>query len=198
MRFGVCMAVARLFVVSCIIFALAACASAPKGGASFAGAGALALCPGNVSNAPKTDSRGRIEGFDPYADVRGVMLSRAPVAACLSSGYGPRGGGAGQFHDGLDLYTREPAPVAAGGDGVVESVGRLNGYGETIVIRHKNGVSTRYAHLSSFASGVRKGARVRQGEIIGRTGRTGNATAVHLHYEVIVDGRTVNPLTVGR
>ncbi|MCA8896497.1 MAG: M23 family metallopeptidase [Parvularculaceae bacterium] len=191
------MASARFLVIGFIAVGLTACASTPKGGALSIG-GAPTLCAGKVSNAPKTDSHGRVAGFSPLADVRGVTLARAPVDACISSGFGPRNGGAGSFHDGVDLYTGSPSPVAAAGDGVVQSAGKLSGYGSTILIRHKNGVETRYAHLSSFASGVRKGARVRRGEIIGRTGRTGNATAVHLHFEVLVDGRAVNPLTVGQ
>lgn len=191
------MASARFLVIGCIAVGLTACASTPKGGALSIG-GAPTLCAGKVSNAPKTDSHGRVAGFSPLADVRGVTLARAPVDACISSGFGPRNGGAGSFHNGVDLYTGSPSPVAAAGDGVVQSAGKLSGYGSTILIRHENGVETRYAHLSSFASGVRKGARVRRGEIIGRTGRTGNATAVHLHFEVLVDGRAVNPLTVGQ
>lgn len=187
-------------VVSLWIFAgLAACATAPSGGPPRGGAHALYLCRSGVSNPPAIERNGRIAGFTPYAEVRGVALSRAPVSGCLSSGYGPRvRGGVGKFHDGIDLFTRAPVPIAAAADGIVEFATRQNGYGNTILIRHKNGVATRYAHLSSFAPEVRRGARVRQGQILGTTGQTGNATAVHLHYEVLVDGRAVNPLTVGR
>lgn len=187
--------------VLCILISasLAACATAPPAGPARGGAQTLTVCPGGaVSNAPAADGRGRIAGFTPYATVRGQSLARAPVSACLSSGFGPRRGGAGRFHDGVDLYTRRPAPIAAAADGIVDFVGRQNGYGNVIVIRHRRGVATRYAHLSSFAAGLRRGARVRQGERIGLTGRTGNATAVHLHYEVLIDERPVNPLTIGR
>lgn len=188
-------------LVVCVLFSsmLAACASAPKSAAPLprsASAHALAICPGRVSNAPSADGRGRIARFSPYADIRGNELVRAPVTGCLSSGFGPRRGGAGRYHEGVDLFTRNPAPIAAAGDGVVESAGAMRGYGNVITVRHRNGVATRYAHLSAFS--VQKGARVRQGQVIGRTGDTGNATAVHLHYEVLVDGRPVNPLTVGR
>lgn len=189
----------RLVVCVLLSSLLASCASAPKSAAPpprSASAQVLAVCPGHVSNAPVADERGHIERFSPYADIRGIELARAPVTGCLSSGFGPRRGGAGRNHEGVDLFTRNPVPIAAAGDGVVESAGSMRGYGNVITVRHKNGVATRYAHLSAFA--VHKGARVRQGQVIGRTGDTGNATAVHLHYEVLVDGRPVNPLTVGR
>lgn len=185
--------------VSILCAALAGCASTPPlSHGARAGAYSLSVCPGHVSNAPATDKRGRIVAFTPYTDVRGVELERAPVPGCLSSGFGPRRGGAGRFHDGVDLFTRNPVAISAAGDGVIESAGRMRGYGNVITVRHRNGVETRYAHLSSFSSGVRRGAHVRRGEILGRTGQTGNATAVHLHYEVLIDGRPVNPLTVGR
>ncbi len=179
--------------------ALAACASTPSS-PSFGtgGLSSLRLCPGvQISNAPPTDSAGQILNFDSTANIGGAALLRAPVEACVSSGFGPRNGGASSFHHGVDLYTRSPAPVYAGGDGVVQSVDILNGYGKTVVIRHARGLETRYAHLSSFAPGLRPGVRIRMGERIGLTGRTGNATAVHLHYEIIVNGKRHNPLTVG-
>lgn len=188
---------ARVTAIFVVFLALAACATAP---AVRGGVASLSVCSGSVSNAPAVDGRGRVIGFQPFANVRNVSLARAPVAACISSGYGPRrgAGGAGPYHNGVDLYTREPAPVAAAGEGVVSFAGRQSGYGNVVLIRHRNGVETRYAHLSSFAPHIRTGRRVSQGEIIGRTGRTGNATAVHLHYEVLIDGRSRNPLTVGR
>jgi len=153
------------------------------------------VCTGmGVSNAPLVDARNRIVDYQPYAMVQGVTLARAPVKSCLSSGFGPRHGGASSFHKGVDLYTRDPAPVYAGGDGVVEYAGTMRGYGNVLVIGHPGGVKTRYAHLSSFAPGIRTGARVRQGMLVGKTGRTGNATAVHLHYEILVNGQPINPM----
>ena len=109
-----------------------------------------------------------------------------------------RRGGASSFHYGFDLYTGRPAPIYAGGDGVIEAAETMRGYGKTLLIRHGNGVETRYAHLSSYAPGISRGARVRMGDKIGVTGRTGNATAVHLHYEILVDGKRHNPLTIGK
>ena len=70
------------------------------------------------------------------------------------------------------------------------------GYGSQILLKHGDGVETRYAHLSSYAPSVSEGARVRQGEFIGMTGMTGHASGIHLHYEVLVDGRSVDPLAI--
>ncbi|WDI31400.1 M23 family metallopeptidase [Hyphococcus flavus] len=150
-----------------------------------------------VSNAPRADANLQLVGYQPSSKVSGITLDKAPVQSCLSSGYGPRSGGASSFHRGVDLYTRGPAPVYAGGDGVVTAATSMRGYGNVIFIRHGSGVETRYAHLSEFASGLRTGNRVRRGDYIGKTGKTGNATAIHLHYEVLVDGRRINPLTFG-
>lgn len=195
MRFSVSR-ILRAAVACLCAFALAACATAP---APSAGAPwskhDLQLCPGmRVSNAPPVGANREIIAYSPLTVIRGVMLARAPVDACLSSAYGPRSGGAGSFHDGLDLYTRSPHPVLAGGDGRIASILQQRGYGLVIRIDHRNGVSTRYAHLSAIAPGLRAGAHVVAGEEIAQTGRTGNATAVHLHYEILVDGRPVDPL----
>jgi len=158
----------------------------------------LAICRGmGVSNAPALDSAMRVVGYEPLAVVNGVPLARAPVEACVSSGFGPRRGGASSFHYGVDLYTRTPAPIYSAGQGVVESVATMRGYGRTVVIRHNSRVKTRYAHLSSYAKDLTVGARVRRGAFLGKTGASGNATAVHLHYEIILDGKRRDPLAIG-
>lgn len=178
-----------------------ACATAPSSphGGVAPHYGALELCPGaGISNAPVADGSRRIANYSPQTTINGTVLLRVPVKACVSSGFGPRNGGAGSFHSGLDLYTGRPETVAAGGDGVVEALGPLRDYGKTVLIDHGRGVKTRYAHLSDYAPGLKPGMRVTLGQPIGRTGATGNATAVHLHYEIIVDGRRRNPLTVGQ
>lgn len=179
--------------------ALAACATAPKGGgAAPFSMHDLRLCPGmKVSNAPAARSNGVIDGYSPITVLRGVMVARAPVEACLSSAFGPRSGGAGSFHDGLDLYTGESRPVLAGGDGRIDAITRQRGYGLVILIDHGNGLATRYAHLSSVAPDLRVGSRVSAGQKIAQTGRSGNATAVHLHYEILVDRKPQDPLRVG-
>lgn len=178
-------------------FALGACATAP---ARLSGepwsALALDLCAGvAVSNAPATDDYRRIIAYTPFTALRDIVLARAPVDGCVSSAFGPRQGGAGAFHEGLDLFTGTPRLVVAGGDGRIAFAGKRSGYGLTVEIDHSRGIKTLYAHLSELAPGVRDGARVAGGGALGRTGRSGNATAIHLHYEILSDGRPVDPLT---
>ncbi len=174
---------------------LVGCATPPSSGGFADAPASLEVCSGTrVSNAPSKDRRGKIREFTPYKTVRGVALMRAPVIGCLSSGFGPRRGGAGSIHKGIDIYTGRPRAVHAAAGGRVAQIGSLRGFGRTILIRHANGVETRYAHLSSYAAGLKKGARVRAGAVIAKTGRTGNATAVHLHYEILNRGRAINPL----
>jgi murein DD-endopeptidase MepM/ murein hydrolase activator NlpD len=177
---------------------VAGCASAPKTSPYPAPYRAdLSLCGGvSVSNAPATDSYRRIIGYTPFATIRGVVVARAPVDACVSSAYGPRRGGAGDIHEGLDLFTRAPAPAFSGAAGRVSYVGENAGWGLNIVIEHGAGIATRYAHLSSAS--VRRGDRLGAGVFIGMTGKSGNASAVHLHYEILVDGAPIDPLRAGR
>jgi murein DD-endopeptidase MepM/ murein hydrolase activator NlpD len=84
----------------------------------------------------------------------------------------------------------------AAGDGVVELAGANGGYGNFVKIRHGGSHTTAYAHLSRFGNGVKKGAMVRQGQVIGYVGATGLATGPHLHYEVMVNDHQVNPMSV--
>ena len=202
--------VRRVFVLVAAVM-LASCVSAPPRHSAHkpivakaayqvkaaAPGSALHVCPGRVSNAPVTNEKRKIVNYDPVAQVSGVALTRAPVQSCVSSGYGPRRGGASSFHSGVDLYTKTPKPIYASGSGVIENIGTRRSYGRTILIRHKDSVKTRYAHLSSYAPGLKIGSRVRRGDLIGYTGDTGNATAVHLHYEVLVNGKRRDPLSVG-
>lgn len=182
----------------CLSTALASCATAPPHDGAPYSMHDLRICPGmSVSNAPQTRGGGVIAGYSPITVVHGTMLARAPVDACLSSAFGRRKGGAGSFHDGIDLYTGAPRPVLAAGDGRLVSIREQRGYGLVVVIEHRGGVFTRYAHLSSVAPNLREGGRVAAGDVIARTGRSGNATAIHLHYEIIVDGSPRDPLTVG-
>ena len=179
---------------------LAACATAPSPAPSGVFARNLSLCAGDVANAPDTDSRRRIEDYTAFADVRGVILARAPATGCLSSGYGPRTrgqpGGPSGFHNGVDISTGGPAMVRAAGSGRVVRAEAVGAFGNLVQIRHGRGVETFYAHLSRID--VREGDRVAVGDPVGVSGRTGNATGVHLHYEIRVDGQAVNPLTVTR
>ena len=99
-------------------------------------------------------------------------------------------------HKGVDYGAPAGTRVKATGDGVVEFVGRQGGYGNVVVLRHGGGVMTTYGHLRGFATGIRKGARVGQGDVIGFVGQTGLATGPHLHYEFQVHNQHRNPLTI--
>jgi murein DD-endopeptidase MepM/ murein hydrolase activator NlpD len=101
-----------------------------------------------------------------------------------------------RVHKGVDYGAPTGTRVKATGDGVIEFAGREGGYGNLVIVRHSGGMSTRYAHLSGFAGGLRKGSRVSQGDVIGFVGQTGWATGPHLHYEFRVNDQYRNPLTM--
>lgn len=100
------------------------------------------------------------------------------------------------MHKGVDFGAPKGTPILAAGSGVVQKAGWFGNYGRYIRIRHTSRYSTAYAHMTRIASGVTPGARVRQGQVIGYVGSTGRSTGPHLHYEVLVNNRQVNPLTV--
>ena len=106
-----------------------------------------------------------------------------------TSGFGPRWG---QMHRGVDLAAKSRSPMYATGDGVVTQAGWNGGYGRVVYIKHEFGVETRYAHLARIR--VKKGQRVSRGQKIGDMGNSGRSTGTHLHYEVRVDGKAVNPM----
>jgi murein DD-endopeptidase MepM/ murein hydrolase activator NlpD len=100
--------------------------------------------------------------------------------------------GRARFHSGLDIKARWGDPVGASQAGTVQFAGWYHGYGNLVIIDHGGGITTHYAHLSSFA--VEVGQRVERGAVIGYVGRTGRATSPHLHYEVRIDGTPVDPM----
>ena len=99
-------------------------------------------------------------------------------------------------HKGTDYAAPTGTPVVASGDGRVTWASRNGSFGNLVVIKHGERFETKYAHLSSYARGVRVGSRVQQGDIIGYVGSTGGATGPHLHYEFLIDGAHRNPRTV--
>ncbi|HVG20678.1 MAG TPA: M23 family metallopeptidase [Blastocatellia bacterium] len=99
--------------------------------------------------------------------------------------------GRAKFHSGVDIKARWGESVGASQPGIVQFAGWYHGYGNLIIINHGGGVTTHYAHLSSFD--VEVGSRVERGQVVGRAGSTGRATSPHLHYEVRIDGNPVNP-----
>ena len=119
--------------------------------------------------------------------------------ARLSSGFGARLHpilGYTRMHKGIDFAVPIGTPVMAAGDGTILFAGSGGEYGNLVVIKHGNSYATAYGHLSRFASGVRNGARVRQGDVVAYSGMTGLATGPHLHYEIRLNNIQVNPLTV--
>lgn len=99
------------------------------------------------------------------------------------------------MHSGTDFAAPYGTPVIAAGSGVIKQAGPNGGYGNWVLIQHDPKISTGYAHLARFAPGIRPGARVRQGQVIGFVGSTGLSTGPHLHYELHSGGRPVNPIT---
>lgn len=118
-----------------------------------------------------------------------------PAYGWLSSGMGPRRDpitGGPDYHSGLDIAGERGQPVYATAAGTVRHVGYQGAYGNLIVIDHGFGLETRYGHLARFM--VRPGTTVQRGDTIGQIGATGRTTGYHLHYEVVANGRLINPL----
>jgi murein DD-endopeptidase MepM/ murein hydrolase activator NlpD len=113
----------------------------------------------------------------------------------ISSGFGfrsnPFGGGGGEFHPGLDFKGPFGAPIYAAARGRISFVGQRSGYGNCVEVDHGNGLITRYAHMSAFRTKV--GTKVEAGQLIGQIGSTGRSTGPHLHFEVRINDRAVNP-----
>jgi len=132
---------------------------------------------------------------DGWVPSEGLLSWPLPGVYKITSRYGPRidpvYGGSG-FHHGLDIAAALGTPVVAAADGRVAYAGWCGGYGIAVFIWHENGMETRYAHLSGTA--VRQGAVVKAGDIIGYVGSTGKSTGPHLHFEVRVGGKAVNPI----
>ena len=121
--------------------------------------------------------------------------SISPTKGLMGSGYGHRSDpftGKREFHPGLDIVANAGTPVWATADGVVTRAGRLGSYGKAVVLSHGNGFQTRFAHLSSV--NVKPGQKIRRGDLLGKVGATGRALGFHLHYEVLLHDRKVDPV----
>ncbi len=127
-------------------------------------------------------------------------LMKTPIeGARLSSYYGNRKHpvlGYNRMHKGVDFSAPTGTPIMAAGDGVIERSSWYGSFGNYVRIRHNGTYKTIYAHMSKYGRGIKKGVRVRQGQIIGYVGATGRVTGRHLHYEVYMNGKQVNPLTL--
>ena len=141
-----------------------------------------------------------VDYYDETSKSAKKFLVRKPVNnAIMRSGFGGRRHpilGYVKMHTGVDWATAYGTPIFASGNGVLEKVGTEGGYGKYIRIKHNNGYETAYGHLSAFAKGMEPGKRVRQGQVIGFVGSTGMSTGPHVHYEILVNGRFVDPMRV--
>ncbi|MBV9563605.1 MAG: M23 family metallopeptidase [Bradyrhizobium sp.] len=143
---------------------------------------------------------GVVDYYDESGKSAKKFLVRKPVNdAIMRSGFGGRRHpilGYVKMHTGVDWATAYGTPIFAAGNGVIEKAGLEGGYGKYVRIKHNNGYETAYGHMSAFAKGLEVGKRVRQGQVIGFVGSTGQSTGPHVHYEILVNGRFVDPMRI--
>lgn len=143
---------------------------------------------------------GVVDFYDAEGNSARKFLMRQPVKGSrFTSSFGSRNHpllGYKRMHTGVDWAAPSGTPILAAGSGVVETVERRSGYGNYVRIKHANGYKTAYAHMRGFADGMRPGVKVEQGQVIGYVGSTGLSTGPHLHFEVLVNNRFVNPMTI--
>ena len=145
----------------------------------------------------KWTAAGRTDWFDADAGNRRSDGLMAPVAGRMTSSFGMRRHpilGFARMHSGVDFGAGHGSPIVAAADGEVVGAGWAGGYGRQVQVRHQGGIVTTYSHMSGIAA--EPGQPVRQGQVIGFVGSSGMSTGPHLHFEVRVDGRAVNPLAV--
>lgn len=141
-----------------------------------------------------------VDYYDETGKSAKKFLVRKPTGVgIMRSGFGGRRHpilGYMKMHTGVDWAAPYGTPIFASGNGVIERVGWEGGYGKFIRIKHNNGYETAYGHMSAYAKGMEPGKRVRQGQVIGFVGSTGMSTGAHVHYEILVNGRFVDPMRV--
>jgi murein DD-endopeptidase MepM/ murein hydrolase activator NlpD len=144
------------------------------------------------------------DGIVDYYDKEGKsakkFLVRKPVTdGIMRSGFGSRKHpilGYTKMHTGVDWAAALGTPIYAAGNGEIEKAGWESGYGKYIRIKHAYGYETAYGHMTNFARGIEPGVKVHQGQLIGFVGSTGQSTGPHVHYEIIVNGRMVDPMRI--
>lgn len=148
------------------------------------------------------DSKGNVDYYDEKGLALKKTLDKKPLAfknARISSRFGRRLHPIFKDyrnHHGIDYAAPMGTKVFASGDGTVTQAKWVGGYGYFVKIRHNSEYTTGYAHLKSFAKGIRPGVRVKQGQVIAYVGNTGRSTGPHLHFEVVRNGRKVDPLKI--
>ena len=148
----------------------------------------------------RTAEDGTVDYYDPEGKSANKFLMRKPVASGrFRSGFGMRRHpilGRTRMHTGVDWSAPRGTPIMASGNGTIGEAGWKAGYGKHVEIRHSNGYVTTYSHMSGYAKGIQAGAKVRQGQVLGYVGSTGLSTGPHLHYEVLVNKRFVDPMKI--
>ncbi len=143
---------------------------------------------------------GVVDYYDESGRSAKKFLVRKPVAeGIMRSGFGIRRHpilGYTKMHTGVDWAAPTGTPIYAAGNGTIEKAGRESGYGKFVLIRHNNGYESAYGHMSAYAKGMHEGVKVRQGQVIGFVGSTGLSTGSHVHYEIRVNGRFVDPMRI--
>jgi murein DD-endopeptidase MepM/ murein hydrolase activator NlpD len=143
---------------------------------------------------------GLVDYYDESGKSAKKFLVRKPVAeGIMRSPFGIRRHpilGYTKMHTGVDWAAPSGTPIYASGNGTVAKEGWESGYGKYIRILHTNGYETAYGHMSAYARGIEEGKRVRQGQVIGFVGSTGLSTGSHVHYEILVNGRFVDPMRI--
>ncbi len=145
---------------------------------------------------------GAVDYYDEHGNNSKKFLMRRPVRGDnvrLTSGFGMRFHpllNERRMHSGVDWAAATGTPILAAGSGSIEEAGRKGQYGNYVRIRHPNGYHTAYGHMLRLRKGLKRGMKVRQGEIIGYVGATGLASGPHLHYEVLINSRRVDPLSI--
>ncbi len=144
---------------------------------------------------------GEVDFFDPNGETGKRFLIRRPLegGGTLRSRFGMRVHPifkTRKLHSGVDLAAPRGTPIYASGDAIVKRAQWVSGYGRFVELQHANGYTTRYAHMNRIADGIAAGGTVRQGQIIGYVGTTGNSTGNHLHFEVRINNNPVDPLSI--
>jgi murein DD-endopeptidase MepM/ murein hydrolase activator NlpD len=148
----------------------------------------------------QTPDDGVVDYYDENGRSAKKFLVRKPVSeGIMRSPFGFRRHpilGFAKMHTGVDWAAHYGSPIFAAGNGVVEKAGWESGYGKYVRIKHNNGYETAYGHMTAFAVGIEEGTHVRQGQVIGFVGSTGMSTGAHVHYEILINGRFVDPMKI--
>jgi murein DD-endopeptidase MepM/ murein hydrolase activator NlpD len=147
-----------------------------------------------------TSADGQTDYFDESGRSAARALLKTPISGVkITSGFGMRRHpllGYSKMHAGVDFGAPTGTPIRAAGSATVDIAGRHGTFGIAIVLKHTEKYKTLYAHMSRLAAGIRPGMHVNQGQVIGYVGTTGRSTGPHLHYEVRINDRPVNPLSI--